>query len=186
MNKPCFDFLSDKGKEPLVSFTIKCGELDYKQLEQAVLFRSMGAYIFTVLGCVISVFILIQILLMAIAAGDYFAAACYTAFALLIAFEMYLNAKKVKKAVRNAPNDSESFTYAFYKHHFTFWNDYEAIYEDYDNIERADENVLEFMLFGRNGRTYLIPKNELDEKQRAMLHAVMENKLGSKFTVKSL
>ncbi len=186
MNKPCFEFPSDKGKEPLVSFTVKCGELDYKQLEQAVLFRSTGAYIFTVLGCVISVFILIQILLMAIAARDYLAAACYTVFALLIAFVMYINAKKVKKAVHNAPNDSESFTYAFYKHHFTFQNDYEGVYEDYDSIERADESVLEFMLFGRNGRTYLIPKNELDEKQRAMLHAVMENKLGSKFTVKSL
>lgn len=186
MSKPSFEFPTDKGKEPLVSFTVKCGELDYKQLEQAVLFRSTGAYVFTVLGCVISVFILIQILLMAIAAGEFFLVGCYTAFAMFIAFEMYLNVKKVKKSVRNAPNDSESFTYAFYKHHFTFLSDYEGIYEDYDSIERGVENVLEFMLFGKNGKTYLIPKNELDEKQNAMLHAVMENKLGSKFTVKTL
>ena len=44
-----FDFPDDKGKEPLVSFTVNCGEKDFKQLEQTMLFKSGGTkHLFTV------------------------------------------------------------------------------------------------------------------------------------------
>ncbi|MGN1136367.1 MAG: hypothetical protein ACI4SF_09125 [Oscillospiraceae bacterium] len=181
-----FEFPDDKEKEPLVSFTVSCGEKDFNQLEQSMLFKSGGAYIFTALGAVLAVLILIQIIIAAIAAGQPFLAVSYTAFALLIALEMYLNVRNVKKAVRNAPNDSGSFTYAFYRHHFTFASDYEGISESYEAISRGVEDTLEFMLFRNDGKTYLIPKQELSDEALAMLRAVMENKLGGKFTVKAI
>lgn len=181
-----FSFPSDKGKEPLVSFTVSCGEKDFKQLEQAMLFKSGGAYVFIALGAVLAVLILIQIIIAAIAAGQPFLAVSYTAFALLIALEMYLNVRKVKNAVRNAPNDSGSFTYAFYRHHFTFASDYEGISESYEAISRGVEDTLEFMLFRNDGKTYLIPKRELSDEASEMLRAVMQNKLGGKFTVKAI
>lgn len=181
-----FSFPSDKGKEPLVSFTVSCGEKDFKQLEQAMLFKSGGAYVFIALGAVLAVLILIQIIIAAIAAGQPFLAVSYTVFALLIALEMYLNARKVKNAVRNAPNDSGSFTYALYRHHFTFTSDYEGISESYEAISRGVEDTLEFMLFRNDGKTYLIPKRELSDEASEMLRAVMQNKLGGKFTVKAI
>lgn len=181
-----FDFPEDKGKEPLVSFTVSCGEKDYKQLEQAMLFKSGGAYVFTLIGAFLAVLILLQIVLAAIAAGQPMLAVSYTVFALLIAAEMFLNVRKVGKAVRRAPNDSGSFTYAFYRHHFTFASDYEGISESYERIVRGVENTLEFMLFRDDGKTYLIPKSELSDEEKKLLKAVMENKLGGKFTVKAL
>lgn len=181
-----FSFPSDKGKDPLVSFTVSCGGKDYKQLEQSMLFKSGGAYVFIALGTVLAVLILLQIIIAAVAAGQPFLAVSYTAFALLIALEMYLNVRKVKKAVRNAPNDSGSFTYAFYRHHFTFASDYEGICESYERIARGVEDTLEFMLFRDDGKTYLIPKKELSDEEKKLMRAVMENKLGGKFTVKSI
>jgi len=114
-----FEFPDDKGKEPLVSFTVSCGEKDFKQLEQAMLFKSGGAYIFTIIGAILAALILLQIVFTAIAAGQPMLAVSYVIFALLIAFEMFLNARKVSRTVRKAPNGSGSFTYNFYRHHFT-------------------------------------------------------------------
>lgn len=181
-----FDFPSDKGKEPLVSFTVSCGEKDLKQLEQAMLFKSGGAYIFTLIGAVLLVLILLQIVLTAIAAGQPMLAVSYVIFALLAALELYLNAQKVSRAVRRAPNGCGSFTYSFYRHHFTFKSDYEGISESYERIARGVEDTLEFMLFRDDGKTYLIPKKELSDEEKKLMRAVMENKLGGKFTVKSI
>lgn len=102
-----FDFPDDKGKEPLVGFTVKCGEKDFKQLEQTMLFKSGGAYIFAVIGAILAVLIVLQIVLVAIAAGQPMLAVSYVVFALLIALEMFLNARKVSNSVRKAPNESE-------------------------------------------------------------------------------
>ena len=42
------------------------------------------------------------------------------------------------------------------------------------------------MLFRDDGKTYLIPKKELSDEEKKLMRAVMENKLGGKFTVKSI
>lgn len=181
-----FEFTGDKGKEPLVSFTVSCGEKDFKQLEQAMLFKSGGAYIFTMIGAVLAVLIVLQIVFMAIAAGQPLLAVSYVVFALLIALEMLLDAQKVSKAVRKAPNGSGSCTYSFYRHHFTFASEYEGISESYERIVRGVENTLEVMLFRDDGKTYLIPKQGLSDEEKKLLRAVMENKLGGKFTAKTL
>lgn len=181
-----FDFPDDKGKEPLVSFTVNCGEKDFKQLEQTMLFKSGGTYIFAVIGAILAVLIVLQIVLAAIAAGQPMLAVSYVVFALLIALEMFLNAQKVSRAVRKAPNDSGNCTYNFYRHHFTFSSEYEGVNESYERIVRGVENTLEVMLFRNDGKTYLIPKGELSDEQKKLLRAVMENKLGGKFTVKTI
>lgn len=181
-----FEFPDDKGKEPLVSFTVNCGEKDFKQLEQAIIFKSGGAYIFALLGAIIAVLIVLQIVIMALAAGQPMLAVSYVAFALLIAFEIFLNAQKVIRSVQKAPNGSESCKYDFYRHHFTFSSEYEGVCESYERIVRGVENTLEFMLFRDDGKTYLIPKSELSDEQKKLLRAVMENKLGRKFTVKTI
>ena len=181
-----FEFPYDKGKEPLLSFSVSCGEKDFKALRQAMLFKSGGSYIFAVIGAVIIVMILIQIVLTAIAAGQPMLAVSYVIFALLVALEMFLNARKVSRAVSKAPNGCGSSRYTFYRHHFTFASEYEGISESYDRFARGVEDTLEFMLFRDDGKTYLIPKSELSEEQIKLLRAIMENKLGGKFTVKTI
>ncbi len=181
-----FDFPDDKGKEPLVSFTVNCGEKDFKQLEQTMLFKSGGTYIFAVIGAILAVLIVLQIVLVAIAAGQPMLAVSYVVFALLIALEMFLNAQKVSRSVRKAPNGSGNCTYNFYRHHFTFSSEYEGVNESYERIVRGVENTLEVMLFRDDGKTYLIPKGELSDEQKKLLRAVMENKLGGKFNVKTI
>ncbi|MCD7731491.1 MAG: hypothetical protein LUI05_08365 [Oscillospiraceae bacterium] len=182
-----FSFTSDEGKAPLVSFSVRCGETDFKQLEEAIIYKTSSfKKVGFVLAALMSGFILLNIIIIAFASRSYAAAAAYIIFAVAAAAACLFPRLSVKKTARLAPNDSEYFVYSFYRHHFTFISEYEGLSLSYDNLSSAMENSLVFILFGRNSKTFLIPKKELTGKESELLHAVLENKLGSKFTVKIL
>lgn len=185
MNK-MFEFPDDKNKTPLVAFTVKKEDIDFKRFKTNVMFESFGQIAFLYLGAVLAVLILLQIAITAIAAGQPFLAVCYVVFGLLAAALQIINSKKISDFATKAPNDSREFSYAFYKHHFTFKSDYEGLSESYENIIRASEDIICFIFFRDDGKAFFIPKKSLDDKQRSMLHAVMQNKLGSKFAERSV
>lgn len=181
-----FSFPGDVGKEPLVSFAVKCDDKDRKQLEQAAAFRKGGSRIGTVLAAALCGLILLNIILAAFTSGEYKAAAAYIVFALLL-IGAYITPKiTLRRFTSLAPNDSPYFVYSFYRHHFTLISDYEGLSLSYDDLSGAAENSLGFILFKNDGVAYVIPKKELDKNGLKMLHAVLENKLGSKFDVKFL
>lgn len=181
-----FSFPGDVGKEPLVSFAVKCDDKDRKQLEQAAAFRKGGSRIGTVLAAALCGIILLNIILAAFTSGEYKAAAAYIVFALLL-IGAYITPKiTLRRFTSLAPNDSPYFVYSFYRHHFTLISDYEGLSLSYDDLSGAAENSLGFILFKNDGAAYVIPKKELDKNGLKMLHAVLENKLGSKFDVKFL
>lgn len=181
-----FSFPGDIGKEPLVSFAVKCDDKDRKQLEQAAAFRKGGSRIGTVLAAALCGLILLNIILAAFTSGEYKAAAAYIVFALLL-IGAYITPKiTLRRFTSLAPNDSPYFVYSFYRHHFTLISDYEGLSLSYDDLSGASENSLGFILFKNDGAAYVIPKKELDKNGLKMLHAVLENKLGSKFDVKFL
>ncbi len=179
-----FSFPADKDKEPLVGFTVSCGKKDYEQLNRSVMFGGSKAGL--LIAAVLGGLFLAQIIFAAFMSGEYLAGTAYTVFGALVIIA-YISPKiSAGRLSKLAPNDSSYFVYSFYRHHFTFVSEYEGLSLSYDDLFSALENSLVFILYGNDGSAKIIPKRELEKENSAMLHAVLENKLGSKFTVKFL
>ncbi|MGN0586349.1 MAG: hypothetical protein ACI4JF_03610, partial [Oscillospiraceae bacterium] len=80
------------------------------------------------------------------------------------------------------PYDSGFHSYSFYLHHFDYACEYSGAALSYDMISSGRENVSGFILTMQDGTYHYIRKSGLSDDTLHMLHAVMENKLGSKFS----
>ena len=177
-----FEFPNDIGKTTLVEFEVNCTEKDIIEGEKVV--SGTGSGIGTILGVILGAVLLAHITLMAVISKAYTAAVIYGLFTVSIMLTPVFRHKAAKKAGRLAPNDSPFHRYRFFLHHFTVESCYEGSSLSYDDLGSADENSLMFVLYSKSGMNYFIPKHCIESKSVTMLHNVLVNKLGSKFTQK--
>ena len=181
MNK--FDFPCDKDKQPLVSVTVTRSEHDYYDALQSSFFKSAFGKIGFYFSVAICGLFFLNVALTAALSKVFIAAVIYFILAVLFALLLFSVKFAAKKMAASAPNDSSFYSYSFYRHHFTFISDYNAAYIDYDLAARADENAARLLIFMTDGSVHIIPKKDIEKESADMLRAVMQNKLGSKFTV---
>ena len=186
MDKPLFTFPDDEGKTPLVEAEISMNESDWHDLIQIGSFRSMGnkiAYIiFMVLCTTFSLYIaFIALLEKNLPAFLVYFVSAAVFLALLIYMKPYS-----KYAAKLFPNNFKHQKYSFYLHHFTCTDENRAASLDYDLTANAYENSCGFAMIMKDGGLFYIPKRNLSDEQKHMLHSVMVNKFGSKFSVTAI
>jgi hypothetical protein len=186
MTENRFIFRGDAEKEPLVAFSVSYGEKAEKMAAEALIYRRNGSKIGAVIGAVLFLIIMVNIAAAAVTVGAYGAAVMYGIFCVGAGAVFMMPRLNAKKVTRIAPYKSEYFVYSFYRHHFTVASEFEGSSFSYDDMAFASEDSLGFTLYMNNDRVYIIMKSDLDTKEISMVHAVMENKLGSKFDVKFL
>ncbi|MBQ8780958.1 MAG: YcxB family protein [Oscillospiraceae bacterium] len=177
-----FNFPDDIGKTPLVEFEVNCTEKDI--IEGGKVVSGTGSGVGTIIGVVLGAAFLAHITFMAVMSKAYTAAVIYGVCTVLTVLVPLMHKLTAKKAGCLAPNDSPFHRYRFFLHHFTVESCYEGSSLSYDDLGYAVENSLMFVLYANNGLSYFIPKHCVESKSVTMLHNVLVNKLGSKFTQK--
>ena len=177
-----FEFPNDIGKTPLVEFEVKCTEKDMIEGGKAV--SGTGTGISVIIGVILGAAFLAHITFMAVMSKAYGSAVLYGICTVLTVLVPLMHKKAAKRAGCLAPNDSPFHRYRFFLHHFTVESSYEGSSLSYDDLGYAVENSLMFVLYENSGLHYFIPKHCVDSKSVTMLHNVLVNKLGSKFTQK--
>lgn len=177
-----FEFPNDEGKTPLVEFEVNCTEKDIAEGGKIVsgADNDFGMIFSSVVGAAF----LLYITFMAVMSKAYTAAVIYGTGSAAIMLTPFFRHKSSEKAGRLAPNDSPFHRYRFFLHHFTVESCYEGSSLSYDDLGSAVENSLMFVLYSNSGMNYFIPKHCVESKSVTMLHNVLVNKLGSKFTQK--
>ena len=177
-----FEFPNDTGKTPLVEFEVNCTEKDITEGGKVV--SGTGTGISVIIGVILGGAFLAHITFMAVMSKAYGAAVLYGICTVLTVLVPLMHKRTAERAGRLAPNDSPFHKYRFFLHHFTVESAYEGASLSYDDLGYAVENSLMFVLYENSGLHYFIPKHCVDQKSVTMLHNVLVNKLGSKFTQK--
>ena len=186
MNGPLFTFPDDEGKTPLVEVEISMNESDWHDLIQIGSFRSVGNKIAYIIFMVLCTTFSLYISFIAILSKNPLAFLVYfVSAAVFLVLLLYMKPYS-KYAAKLFPNNYKQKKYSFYLHHFTWADEYSAASVDYDLTANAYENSCGFAMIMKDGGLFYIPKRDLSEEQKNMLHSVMVNKFGSKFSVTAI
>lgn len=177
-----FDFPADRDKTPLVSVSVTLTEKDIYDMAQELYFRHGGFRVQYIAGVVLFMLFFGNIALLCIMSGDFISALIYAAITAIAAMSLCIPKHIAKGLYRKPPYDSGFHSYSFYLHHFDYACEYRGAAVSYDMISSGRENVSGFILIMADGTYHYIPKAGLSEDTLRMLRAVMENKLGSKFS----
>lgn len=177
-----FDFPDDRDKTPLVSVNVTLTEKDIYDMAQALYFRSGGFRVQYIVGIVLFMLFFANVALLCIMSGDFISALVYAAITAIAALSLCMPKHIAKGLYRKPPYNSGYHSYSFYLHHFDYACEYRGAAISYDMISSGRENVSGFILTMADGTYHYIPKSGLSDDTLHMLHAVMENKLGSKFS----
>lgn len=177
-----FDFPADRDKTPLVSVNVTLTEKDLYDMAQELYFRHGSFRVMYILGVVLFMLFFGNIALLCIMSGDFISAAVYAAITAAAALSLCMPKYIARGIYRKPPYNSGYHSYSFYLHHFDYACEHRGARISYDMALEGRENVSGFILTMADGTYHYIPKTGLSDDTKKMLRAVMENKLGSKFS----